>query len=434
MDVQSVLSEYIDLSQVGDDTTLLEQVARLSPKKVRDLTIELWANLPSPSRKTSPYRYVGNSTLSGLPYPCMGHDCRARNVAEVANFAAMYADEVVLINPFARLVPGQKVKSLPRAYYSDLALHISMLLLLAPLISRGIVSFEHERAGGLCNDCFNRVVAALVSGGSDEENANSSLFVSLMDYFLSSVEMRLSERGKMSCSFEMIGAEALIGHDVSYFHASSDLVPATVNIGDQLTKEQILNIRAADDFAYYTTNDVMKAEAIAIDFGVDSVLSSGDQLDVFRSYFGEDRFSSPRNVDFPLVGARDIETLLKFRDQEWHHLEDFRGLVQDGLKDGASSVSQTLSKESAKMQGIVAKNRRGVDRALVKDGAILVAGLTLTAATAGVSGILAAAIGALSGGHIAKDIIPKIIDRYSEPEELRDHRSYYAWKIRSSAL
>ena len=73
-------------------------------------------------------------------------------------------------------------------------------------------------------------------------------------------------------------------------------------------------------------------------------------------------------------------------------------------------------------------------KGIVKDLGVAAVGMTLTLATAGVSNLVAAAIGALSGGHVAKDLVPKLVDRFTEQENIRSEKSYFAWKVKKQFL
>ncbi|HWV22330.1 MAG TPA: hypothetical protein VN036_14990, partial [Devosia sp.] len=128
-----------------------------------------------------------------------------------------------------------------------------------------------------------------------------------------------------------------------------------------------------------------------------------------------------------------LDDILRFRDQEWHHLEDFRSLVEGAVNSG-KDASLEIQSSSNRIERIISKNNRLLNKGILKDAAISSTGIAATILTSGVSGIVAAAVGLLSAGHLAKDVVPKIIDRFTEPEALRDEKAYYVWKLRKSAL
>ena len=53
------------------------------------------ANVP-----VSEFSFVSNGRLSGAPAPCPGTKCRVPPARELARFSALYADHVVIRNPF----------------------------------------------------------------------------------------------------------------------------------------------------------------------------------------------------------------------------------------------------------------------------------------------------------------------------------------------
>lgn len=104
MEYLDAVDDVIGLDKVGDLDSIEKRLSVLSERDISSFCRRLSETLPRPTAGTGSFRYVANSALSGLPYPCGGMSCRSKNVSEVANFAALYADQVVLFDPFQRLI------------------------------------------------------------------------------------------------------------------------------------------------------------------------------------------------------------------------------------------------------------------------------------------------------------------------------------------
>lgn len=430
-DFLSVLDDHIDLGAIGDMDTIAKQVAALSAQKLNEFTSRLWAALPAPTKSDAPFRFVANSMLSGLPYPCGGFSCRSESLAEIATFSAFYASEVVLFNPFRRLMqapPRSAGSVVRRKHVEEISFAVSEILLLRPLIERGICTFVDEANHSYCRDCFQKAISHLISGSVDESDDGDIYFL-LMARFADAVRIRVDNVGKREICLALEGPEDIVPHQRSYHYTPRARHPELIDLGKRdLTREEILKYGAGNSFAHYTSSDVVKASSISTEYGVGNIIASTQHMAVMRGLFGDAKFGNPISVDYPVISGGKLEDVVSFRETEWHHLNDFRNAVEGGLKSG-QDVGAELRNSSANINRILSKSRRQFARDITKEAAIAAVGITATVATAGVSGLLALAVGAVSGGHLAKGVVPKLIDRLSEPEEIVAEKSYYAWKV-----
>jgi hypothetical protein len=118
---------------------------------------------------------------------------------------------------------------------------------------------------------------------------------------------------------------------------------------------------------------------------------------------------------------------------QWHHLHDFRKLIDEGLKSG-EDVTRLFKDEEAKIQKIIDKSKRTFKRDIIDGGAKLGFHAIAAAATGGISAIVGAVVAAMGGKHLVDSVIPTIRRRFEESEEIRESRIYYAWKLKSKIL
>jgi hypothetical protein len=55
-------------------------------------------------RSVSKFDLVGDTAFAGGPYPCREQNCRIRQVDSLAQFAALYADKVLIYDPFEVII------------------------------------------------------------------------------------------------------------------------------------------------------------------------------------------------------------------------------------------------------------------------------------------------------------------------------------------
>src|SRR5689334_6281420 len=74
-----------------------------TPAKFGDIVVELESLLPvQKDRARSVFEFVANSQLSAEPLPCSALECRLEHADELARFAALYADRILIYNPFEK--------------------------------------------------------------------------------------------------------------------------------------------------------------------------------------------------------------------------------------------------------------------------------------------------------------------------------------------
>lgn len=426
----SVLDEFVDLAAVGDIATIEQQLASHSSTKLGEMCVALWASLPRPIKSDAPHRFVANSALSGLPYPCSGFDCRAENLSQAAAFAAIYASEIVLFNPFRRLVsspPNKSGQASRRMYLREVSFHVAELLLLRPLIDRGMCTFVDEQTHNFCRDCFNRALDILISGQSDGI-PRRDMYFDLMSHYADSVQVHFSSYMRSRGHFVLRGPIDLIPHEETNFYIAKKHVPFELESDRVLSRDEVLTLGIAGPFSHYTTSDLVKSSSVTSEFGVGNVIASTQHMSILRRHFGDSTFSKSVDVEYPLISGAKLDDVISFREEEWHHLHDFRTTVEEGLKSGLN-VNDALMASSANISRILAKSARTFKIDLVKEVALAAVGITATIATSGVSNLVALAFGALSGGHLATNVVPKLVERATEPEDIRAEKSYYAWKV-----
>ena len=153
------IDDVVGLSKIGDQASVVERLVRLDDDGLFEFHAALSSALPKPRAKDDAFRFVGNSELSGLPFPCASMVCRARGLNQSAFFSAAYADETILFNPFDALVSRSRYD-----YIEQLSFHICQLVLISPLIERGLVSFSDFHQHAYCEECFRRGMAAAFGG------------------------------------------------------------------------------------------------------------------------------------------------------------------------------------------------------------------------------------------------------------------------------
>lgn len=422
-----IIDDAIGLGDVGDASSLNDRLLTLTPEKLFELVEAVKANLPKPVSQASPYCFVGNTEMSGLPYPCSSFQCRDNAFGSAASFAAMYADEFVLFNPFFGNIKSKKPSL---GSIREISYYLTKLLSIHPLVERKIITFTDFSTYNLCRSCLNRGLSGVFTESSDIKD----MYFVITKKFLDEVQVTFDRKIGRAFEFTIKNSADYGGHFNGGFYHDGNQLPASIGEfqkNQTLTREQVIEIGAAAGPATFLSNDIIQTNKTASEFRIQNISTTTKQIEIMKEIFGNDNFSRNIDLNYPFIAQNDIRDILKFRDSEWHHLHDFRKLIGDGVKSG-DDVSLLFKDEEAKMEKIVQKNRRLQNRNLIDGGGKTAFHAVAAAATGGISAIFGAVVAAFGGKHITDTLIPAIRERLQEPEELRDSKIYYAWKLKKA--
>src|SRR5690349_21409148 len=96
-----LIDDAIGLDEIGDRQSIVDRLLVVKPENIIELAANIRDALPKPKKNKGNYRFVANTEMSALPYPCAGDECRIKAISGATLFAAMYADEMVFFNPFS---------------------------------------------------------------------------------------------------------------------------------------------------------------------------------------------------------------------------------------------------------------------------------------------------------------------------------------------
>lgn len=417
----SLIDDAVGLGEIGDQASITERLQTLDFARIVEMQNELSKALPRTRKRKERYRFIANSETSGLRYPCSSFRCRGRELRKLAYFSAAYADEVAFFDPFPliRAKPARKSE-----FCSELAFHISEILVLKPLIDRGIVSFIDFNTHSYCEDCFRKGLAAAT--GFDED---TDMFFSIARDVIEKTDLVYRISSVKGLHFDVITTSEFYGHERGTYILYGKIKEIKgLRKGEKLTRNQIESLGIASRIASFASNDLFEVNKNSSSFGIRNLIASRPQVSVLREYFGTDRVGKDIDIKYPFIAQGKIDEIMKFRDDEWHHLHDFRNFIDDCITGGVD-FSKELENEYSKIEHIVRRNDRKFNKNILTDAGVLATNMVATVATAGVSSLIAGLIGALGGGHFATKMIPDLIGKFSEPEEIRESKIYYAWKV-----
>jgi hypothetical protein len=116
------------------------------------------------------------------------------------------------------------------------------------------------------------------------------------------------------------------------FRCDSRSVGNDFVVGQELSREQALAIGVPRGFAHFSSNDLVQSHYAADKYLIDGIITSSGQFDVIKGYFKTGVFGEAVDVRYPFLAGLDVSRILKFRDDEWDHLYEFRKTVEEGKR------------------------------------------------------------------------------------------------------
>lgn len=332
----------------------------------------------------APYRFEASAELSGLAERCDHPGCRVTKARELAQFAALYADEVYISNPFEQYDahdPKYDLESHSLDVLQDLVVgDLQVLLLLRPLIEAGIVKFRNSPYD-YCEGCRAR----LAGPDLNLTEAYASLEHELRQAFLEGCEFYLeiddeevlvsvrSDQGLLDHSEPVFayrkGVLGALGIRSDSLRIDSPLPPDVVEDLDVLSSlvEPVLASLTLQTVSTRVHGSVFLSNRR---FEVDAIgrVAPGQMADRSRELMSGLRHAVPS------VFAREVSDLVRIRRAEANSFAAYRGALSRAIAetDGADPrdlptiVSDIVAPEVSRLnirlktaKGTRAKRQRG---------------------------------------------------------------------------
>ena len=120
--VLSTIAEKLDVGKIGEFDTIISQMNAMPRKEIVEFFQRIQANLPRARKSNSHFSYAANSELSGFPAGNPTYENRSERLKQACYFAACYADQLVLIDPFARVLKTLEIREIDSTFIFEFSL------------------------------------------------------------------------------------------------------------------------------------------------------------------------------------------------------------------------------------------------------------------------------------------------------------------------
>jgi hypothetical protein len=472
MSDRATVFDILDHAEINAENA--SKVQTFSRKKLFSILESAAASIPEFTHTpSSTFTFAANDSLSGLPAPFDNRSARLKSADDLARFAALYADAILVRDPLhqyfnqedavdsngRRIIvkPALTQSMLNKDLKQSITTDFEVLLKLRPLFDAGIAHFVKPQIDA-CPVCLHRVVAVDKAAGVElpfQVTEWHERVVRMVEY----LERAYVEQGMILGHRHGDHAHAIIGSppgmmEYDNFQRNADL-DGIILPDDQphpLTLEQVRASSILSPEVERVVSDVFNQLSFATTHRARPITNRRIDADLARAALA--------TVEEPL-GARafdalahpvefihnvSIESLCLLRRREPEAFEVYRDAVTLALKQAGKedegkmrqAVNDIIRPELNRIAQKLRTSRKALGLSLATDVAVTAG----AASIALLSGMLSssfeipaglAEVGAAIGGWSGiKGIVSKAPQLFGPNKEVMENPYYFLWKAREN--
>lgn len=444
------VSQYLSTLGFHKKKNVQEIVTVLAGWNILELgnfCLEVSSRLPRiTGLRDSTFSFIGSASLAGYPSPCSNPSCRLESVDSMARFATLYANEVILPDPFGEIHEGlDHVEEESKIYACiDIAVHLAALRLLEPVLDEGLISYADTMHHHLCTGCYAKAIGEVESKYSAKLVSIRKL---IKEKLLSGTSIEVTQVSD-DITYHLRGPDTLLPHGGHLF--TSRNVPKAFRSRDlkipfMLTRREISTYHVLDREIGEIIEDILRQNWYSNQSGVNYLTHREIDLEAIRQFeagSGRRKVTSLSPTIFshsvPIVGEVALNRIVKLRRTEAGAFELYRDAVSKSLqrhrvitlKEQIQLFNDVVRPEIAKIDAAVRRSRKLLMKSIAQD-------LVVASGAVGIglfSGLLPHAIGAAAVGlgslHYSPQFVRKLTELCSEPKPAAESRYYFLWKMK----
>lgn len=421
-----------------------EHVENLKRSQIEEIIGEIIETFPgSLTLPTKNRTLFANTELSGGGHPCMYYECRSHALDHTLRMASLYADYMIVQNPFSRLI-----HSLPNDdndLNAEFLTSLILLLEMKPVMEAGIILLE-EASLMLCLDCHKELF-------SDSKLGVKSTYESLESILLQKVldEVQFyAERDKEIESIILQGDTGLLEHStLSIWFRDGlppDLRPDLNNTKSRLSREQIEYHKLHEFITLPIADDIINNAISSKINNSRYVTSRIFDINLISELLEEDvrkrdkAISSIFSHNIPLYDNLPIEHILLERKREPESFNVYRNKFESAINELSSSdtddyldvFNDILQPEIDRLNIHVKTSKVRLAKEFGVNVGTALAFVGIGIFTGFITPALGAAITAIGGYNFLKEVGQGSVDLLGTPDDVKEDDYYFLWKIQKN--
>lgn len=433
------LYDYLDSLGLSDYNALFSYVMRKwNQKELRRVVNYLFQLIkPGFGNEGSIFNFVSNSSLAGGLIPCSEPKCRVRNIKNLARFAALYSDCVLIPSPIDKHIHGEG-----EIIREHLLGDIQIIFELKPLIEAGLIDFITQDIC-LCKECLSKHLEnrekfesdlALLYDAIDSEYLNNIHYTVKYEYNKPVVYVKAPEKYGLHKNI-VVRFRKYVPKEIKQLVKPGEEVTLPSNVIREIGVLNLLTSDVIDDLilqnvwvnAYgstYLTNR-------EVDINMINTLHSKIEFEKSSRIVDALSHTLPiiQNVDLTKIvelRQKDGESFNVYRDsltkilhnQQSYDIKDLKEMYRDKILPELNNINLTIKNNKKNLTGSIVSD-------VVFASSIVSVGLYKGLLPADIGQVLAA----IGGVKFAYDLYSKVGKYIKEDESIRNNQFYFLWKL-----
>lgn len=381
------------------------------------------------------FEFIASSTLSGQPVPCTDLQCRIDQLDSLARFAVLYADQVLLRNPFEYLGEGNGVT---RFLKEEVVSCVAILYYLRALLENGIFGF----AMPVHFHSDSSIQSGLMAYRKKILRASTKL----TNKYLETTEVRIINNfGKPG--LELQGDEDLLGHSgvVLNYLEPPELVAKFYNPEQPylLNKKETRQIKIFQEvFVRDIINDLARQNIYSTLFGNQYISSRQADFEIISWLNNSDANIRSRVIMeglshyLPVIQMVGLKKLIELRSKEGESFRVYRDSLTTALKTVDDPDPQKIRQafndlvrpEINKIEWTLQNSRKIARSSLQRNFVVTMGYISIALFGNLVPPDLASLLAAVGGLNFIASTVEKSKDLIGDAP-VRDEKFYFLWRV-----
>jgi hypothetical protein len=412
-------------------------------KDILELTIKIANELPTADFDNSTFfDFYVNSTMQGGPHPCVNYECRKKNLERTLRFVALYAERLVLVNPFEALSAEMINNQQSIDYYRFCLMNeIEIMKFLKPFIEKGIVKYGRSQIH-LCKDCLEEKIL----NKSNVDGFITNMLSKMEDEYLKQIEVKFTDMFgfpflKIKCP-EEINPHAEFNIELNKEWLKENYNKYHLYDNKILDKEIIKDIGLLSELNFDIYNNIIFGNYYSLTYGTQNLTDNQFEFEMNNQY--KNRNTNDYIIDIfeqsiPFLLDVGVSDILELRYSENDSFENYREAVKKAVNE-VKNLENSIQKAEAfsdiirpgilQVENKIKSIRSSLFKILKRD--ILIAGGSLYLASNNTlfDPNITNYISVLGGLASIGDIISTSKNIISPENLVKEEPLYFLWKLK----
>lgn len=431
--------EYLHSLHINEPPDVFDVIPKLSFEELIKTGIQCYTLTETrvrPTQNLGVFDFSASGSISGGIYPCSEIDCRLRNVYELAAFSALYADKVIIPNPFEHiyhyLTSDFNFANQEQFYIfcNRLMGDIVIMLNLRPLVDGGIL-YINPQLRSFCKECWARNLKEQKALINDFHKLESRIITDLnknIKFVLDTKKTIVAE-----------GTPNYLGSEVFRFLILPKIFETfKKSIPHTFSPTEVETLRLWEPFVTPVIEDLILQKFSMVNLNTAYLTNRGIEADIINNFEeNADKNKEKAIIDgmahkLPFIENATLSSLVNVRRHEAEAFAVYRDVVKNTIQETKNETNAAIIKnivedkinpELHKLDQIIKNHKDDFQRQgrkdLVFNSLLLIAGLF--------SGSNSALIGGTSA--ILKDLLKDYSGAKQIPTVVKNSDYYFLWKL-----